>query len=82
MDPILIIIAAAIAVVAYGLGRWYERRKNPLWLEGRLLDQQKALAKRIAALKLGETADEVAEKARQQRIRADILALDQQNQTP
>lgn len=82
MDPILIIIAAAIAVVAYGLGRWYERRKNPLWLEGRLLDQQKALAKRIAALKLGETADEVAEKARQQKIRQDILALDQQNQTP
>lgn len=82
MDPILILIVAAIAVIAYGVGRWYERRKNPLWLEGRLLDEQKRLAQRIAALKLGETAEEVAEKARQAKVRSDILALDHSNQTP
>lgn len=82
IDPILIVIVAAIAVIAYGIGRWYERRKNPLWLEGRLLNEQKRLAQRIAALKLGETAEEVAEKARQAKVRADILALDHSNQTP
>lgn len=82
MDPILIIIVAAIAVVAYGLGRWYERRKNPLWMEGRLLDRQKLLAQRIAALKVGETAEEAAEKRRQEKVREDILRLDQANQTP
>lgn len=82
MDPILIVIVAAIAVVAYGLGRWYERRKNPLWMEGRLLDRQKLLAQRIAALKVGETAEEAAEKRRQEKVREDILRLDQANQTP
>lgn len=81
-DPILIVIVLALAVIAWAGGRWYERRKNPLWLEGRLLDEQKRLAQRIAALKLGETAEEVAEKARQAKIRSEILALDQQNQTP
>lgn len=82
MDPILIIIVVAIAVIAYGLGRWYERRKNPLWLEGRLLNEQKRLAQRIAALKVGETAEEAAEKTRQAKVREEILKLDQANQTP
>lgn len=81
-DPILILIALALVIAGYGLGRWRERRNNPLWLEGRLLDEQKRLAQRIAALKVGETAEEVAEKARQQRVREDILRLDQVNQTP
>lgn len=83
LDPTLLtLLVIALAVLAWAGGRWYERRKNPLWLEGRLLDQQRALAKRIAALKVGETAEEVAEKARQQAVRADILRLDHQNQTP
>lgn len=82
MDPILIIIVVAIAVIAYGLGRWYERRRNPLWLEGRLLNEQKRLAQRIAALKVGETAEEAAEKTRQAKVREEILKLDQANQTP
>lgn len=81
-DPIMFLGIVALLVIAYGLGRWIERRKNPLWLEGRLLDQQKLLAQRIAALKLGETAEEVAEKARQAKVRDDILRLDQANQTP
>ncbi len=81
-DPILALLIFALAVAAYGLGRWRERRNNPLWLEGRLLDQQKRLAQRIAALQGGETAEEVAEKARQLRVREDILRLDQANQTP
>lgn len=81
-DPVLLVLVLALAVACVGLGRWLERRRNPLWLEGRLLDQQRALAKRIAALKVGETAEEVAEKARQQAVRADILRLDQANQTP
>lgn len=82
-DPVLLLVLVlGLAVACVGLGRWLERRRNPLWLEGRLLDQQRALAKRIAALKVGETAEEVAEKARQQRVRADILSLDQTNQQP
>lgn len=82
-DPVLLLVLVlGLAVACVGLGRWLERRRNPLWLEGRLLDQQRALAKRIAALKVGETAEEVAEKARQQAVRADILRLDQANQTP
>lgn len=82
VDPILAILVLSVAVLAFGAGRWRERRNNPLWLEGRLLDEQKRLAQRIAALKVGETAEEVAEKARQQRVREDILRLDQVNQTP
>lgn len=82
VDPVLLILVVAIAVCAYGFGRWRERRNNPLWLEGRLLNEQKRLAQRIAALKIGETAEEVAEKARQQRVREEILHLDQVNQTP
>lgn len=81
-DPILLILVIALAVVAYGFGRWRERRSNPLWLEGRLLNEQKRLAQKIAALKIGETAEEVAEKARQAKVRAEILLLDQTNQTP
>lgn len=81
-DPILLLIFIALAVLAWAGGRWYERRKNPLWLEGRLLDEQKRLAEQIAAIKQGATPEEVAEKARQGAVRAEILRLDQLNQTP
>ena len=81
-DPILAILILALAVAAFGFGRWSERRKNPLWLEGRLLDEQNRIAKRIAAIKQGETADEIAEKARQAAVRAENLRLDQANLTP
>ena len=81
-DPVLLLLVLGLAVSCVGLGRWLERRRNPLWLEGRLLDEQKRLAQRIAALKVGETAEEIAEKARQQAVRADILRLDQANQQP
>ena len=81
-DPILLVGVIAIGVIAFGLGRWQERRRNPLWLEGRLLDQQNRIAKRIAAIRVGESAEEIAEKARQAAVRAENLRLDQANQTP
>ncbi len=81
-DPLMLIGVAAIAVIFYAIGRRVEQRRSPLWLEGRLLDRQKRIAEEIATLKIGETAEEVAEKARQTKVRADILALDQRNQTP
>ena len=81
-DPILLILGAALIVAAYGLGRWRERRNNPLWLEGRLLDQQNRIAKQIAAIKQGDTAEAIAEKARQAAVRAENLRLDQANMTP
>ena len=82
MDPIYFLFAIAIAVASFGIGRWWQRRQEPLALEGRLLDDQLKLSKRIAALKVGQTPEQVAEIARQAKVRSDILALDQANQTP
>jgi hypothetical protein len=80
MEPIQIIIVVLLLIVAWGGGRWWERRKDPLALEGRLLDRKLRLSKQIEALQTGETPEQAAERTRQARVRAEILAIDQKNQ--
>lgn len=82
MDPILIIIVAALLVAAWLAGRWYQRQQDPLAEEGRLLDAQLKIAKRIAELQAGETAEQIAERARQAKVQADINALGAKNLVP
>jgi hypothetical protein len=78
-DPLMILGILALALLAFGLGRWFQKQQDPLVQMGKLIDAEYKIAQRIAALKTGETAEQIAEKTRQAKVKADTLALDQKN---
>jgi len=82
VTPLAIVGALALVLIGWMAGRWWQRQQDPLVEMGRLLDQELQIAKRIAALQMGETAEQHAERARQAKVKADILALDQRNAAP